>query len=337
MLIDVSNHQGTIDWHRTDPAIDGAYVKVTEGTGYTDPFWPANHAGAVAGGKPVGAYHFATGADPVVEANHFADQHLRAAWQLDPVLDAEVPAVGWAWVVAFRAQFRKRTGVSRFRLYTSTGYLTGQLNPANWIDAASTIWAAHYAAAIGWSHPQLVLWQNTNAATIPGVLGNVDADQFMNGWTPASDRGADMTPDEIKALFAQLSDIGKRVASMHAGGYLPWPQPAGAPAAPGGDLTWFQQQSATALKPVLAQLSTLSGALSADEAAILGAVQGADNDTKAGIAQLATTLAAVDADVKAGVVSMSDAQLKTLEADLTAAFGPSVVAQLGAAITKGSA
>jgi hypothetical protein len=296
MLIDVSNHQGTINWAQTDPAIDGAYVKVTEGTGYTDPYWPADHAGAVAGGKPVGAYHFADGADPVAEANHFADQYLRAAWQLDPVLDAEVPAVGALWVRAFRAQFRARTGKARFRLYASTGYLASQLNPANWIDAASTIWAAHYAATIGWNHPQLVLWQNTSAATIPGILGSVDADQYQNGWTPAADQGGNVTtPSGLTGdQAAQLEAACRILQSMYF--YGSKALPADLTKVPdwrgGGDLGWFQQQMTTANAPILAQLSTLSGALSADEAAIVGAVQGADNDTKVGIAQLLAVLAA---------------------------------------------
>lgn len=318
MLIDVSNHQGTINWDHADPAIDGAYIKVTEGTGYVDPYWQTNHAGVVAGGKPVGAYHFADGANPIDEANHFADQCLRATWQLDPVLDAEVPAVGWAWVVAFRGQFRARTGVARFRVYTSTGYLIGQLNPVNWIDGHTSIWAAHYAASIGWSHPQLVLWQNTSAATIPGVLGSVDADQYQNGWTPAADQGGTMTPEQIAQLFNQIGDLQLRVASMHAGQWLPW---QGNPANPGGDLTWFQRQSTTALAPVMAQLAAIQGALSTDEAALLAAVKAQPTGAQVDVTGLATALAPV--------------LLPLLPLDITPAqLGAAVTAAVDAEISK---
>lgn len=210
MLIDVSHYQGAIDWTRADPVIDGAYVKVTEGVAAVDARWSANHAGAAAGGRPVGGYHFADGADPVAEANHFADEYLAAAWQLDPVLDAEVPAVTAAWVAAFRTQLRARLAAAgrptRFRLYTSYAYLTGQLTPSGWIDPGSTIWAARYAAALDWSHPRLVLWQNTSAAAVPGVLGDVDADQYMNGWTPAADQGAPVTAPTAQDIANAILD-----------------------------------------------------------------------------------------------------------------------------------
>jgi hypothetical protein len=65
--------------------------------------------------------------------------------------------------------------------------LQGALNPSNWIDANTTIWVAAYRSTLGWNHPQAVLWQNTSSATIPGILGSVDDDQYLNGWTPAAD------------------------------------------------------------------------------------------------------------------------------------------------------
>lgn len=224
MLIDVSHFQGAINWSQTDPVIDGAYVKVTEGSSNVDPNWVTNHAGVVAGGKPVGAYHFADGGDPVTEANHFADQYLAASWQLDPVLDAEVPAMTPSWVGTFRAQFRARTRRQRFRVYTSHSYLTGQLNPAGWIDPQTTIWAARYASSLGWNHPALVLWQNTDAANIPGILGSVDGDQFMNGWTPAADQGGDMTtgldPNDptVKILLGAAASVMPGSAGVNPAG-----------------------------------------------------------------------------------------------------------------------
>jgi hypothetical protein len=187
MIIDVSHHQGVIDWARTALAIDGAYIKVTEGAGITDDRWRVNHDAASGAGEPVGAYHFADLGDPVAEANHFADQYLTAAWQLRPVLDIETAGATAAWLAAFRRQFRARTGNAPFRVYSSLSLLTGALAPAGWIDADTDIWAARYASSLGWNHPQLVLWQNTSAATVLGILGSVDADQYCNGWTPAAD------------------------------------------------------------------------------------------------------------------------------------------------------
>lgn len=59
--IDVSAHQGTIDWRAV--AADGihaAYVKATEGATFRDPGFEQNWRGARAAGLTVGAYHFFT-------------------------------------------------------------------------------------------------------------------------------------------------------------------------------------------------------------------------------------------------------------------------------------
>src|SRR5262249_36276876 len=58
--IDVSHYQGTIDW----PAVQGsgvvfAWTKATEGTGYLDPMFASNEAGAKNAGVKIGSYHFA--------------------------------------------------------------------------------------------------------------------------------------------------------------------------------------------------------------------------------------------------------------------------------------
>jgi lysozyme len=59
--IDVSSHQGTIDWGKV--AADGisfAYVKATEGADYVDPSFDRNWTGAGQTGIDRGTYHFFT-------------------------------------------------------------------------------------------------------------------------------------------------------------------------------------------------------------------------------------------------------------------------------------
>jgi lysozyme len=59
--IDVSAHQGSVDWGAV--AADGvhaAYVKATEGATFRDPRFAENWRGARAAGLQVGAYHFFT-------------------------------------------------------------------------------------------------------------------------------------------------------------------------------------------------------------------------------------------------------------------------------------
>lgn len=69
--IDVSHHQGAIDWHAVAADdVSFVYVKVSEGGDYRDPRYRQNLAGADAAGIPAGAYHYFTfcrsGADQAV-------------------------------------------------------------------------------------------------------------------------------------------------------------------------------------------------------------------------------------------------------------------------------
>ena len=86
--IDVSHHQGGIDWRRL-PAqgVDFAYTKASEGGDHRDRAFAANWSGARRAGIPRGAYHFFTLCRPG------ADQaaNFIAAVPLDP--DALPPAV----------------------------------------------------------------------------------------------------------------------------------------------------------------------------------------------------------------------------------------------------
>jgi hypothetical protein len=69
---------------------------------------------------------------------------------------------------------------------------------------------------------------------------------------------------------------------------------------------------------IQASLAALAGTLSTQDAAILAAVQGADADTKAGVAHLATAIASVSAGPAADVTAL----VSTLAGPLATALGP---------------
>ena len=59
--IDVSHHQGPIEWPLLPrQGVDFAYIKATEGGDFRDSAFAANWAGARAAGIARGAYHFFT-------------------------------------------------------------------------------------------------------------------------------------------------------------------------------------------------------------------------------------------------------------------------------------
>lgn len=89
--IDVSHHQGRIDWAALpEQGVDFAWIKATEGGDHRDRMFAANWAGARAAGIRRGAYHFFTlcrpGAD---QAANFAAAVPRDPDALPPAIDLE--------------------------------------------------------------------------------------------------------------------------------------------------------------------------------------------------------------------------------------------------------
>ncbi len=89
--IDVSHHQGPIDW--TAVAADDvafAYVKLSEGGDHRDREFRRNLAEANRLGLPVGAYHFFTFCRPPADqARNFIGAMSEGATQLPPMIDLE--------------------------------------------------------------------------------------------------------------------------------------------------------------------------------------------------------------------------------------------------------
>jgi len=90
--VDVSHHQGTIDWAAVsaEPHIGFAYIKASEGGDFADPLFARNWREARRAGLKVGAYHFFTFCRPAAEqASHFLSLVPRDADALPPALDLE--------------------------------------------------------------------------------------------------------------------------------------------------------------------------------------------------------------------------------------------------------
>lgn len=89
--IDVSHHQGAIDWEKVvadDVAF--AYVKVSEGGDHRDREFVRNISEANRLGLPVGAYHFFTFCRPPADqAQNFIDALALGDTQLPPMVDLE--------------------------------------------------------------------------------------------------------------------------------------------------------------------------------------------------------------------------------------------------------
>lgn len=90
--IDVSNHQGSIDWSKValDKNIQFVYVKATEGATYQDKQYKNNIKGAKENGILVGSYHFLRNTSSIKSQFHnFDSMVVKDLQDLVPMVDVE--------------------------------------------------------------------------------------------------------------------------------------------------------------------------------------------------------------------------------------------------------
>ena len=90
--VDVSEYQGEIDWPvLAAQNVRFAYIRATEGSGYADPRFAANWAGAAEAGVPAGAYHFFSFDSPAeTQAENFIAVVPISQGALPPAIDLEL-------------------------------------------------------------------------------------------------------------------------------------------------------------------------------------------------------------------------------------------------------
>jgi GH25 family lysozyme M1 (1,4-beta-N-acetylmuramidase) len=193
--IDVSHWQEQINW----PMVAAAgkkfvIMKATEGTGFVDPMYATNHAGARAAGIATTAYHFAspdsTQGEAIAEANHFVDVAQLTDGDLIPALDLEV-AGGLSttglrnWVAGWLAQVAARIGVKPM-IYVSPNFWVNHMGDTRWFADAGyqILWIAHWGVssptvpAQNWGGRGWTFWQYSNCGSVPGISGCVDLDRY---------------------------------------------------------------------------------------------------------------------------------------------------------------
>ena len=192
--LDVASWQhpngATIDWAAVRAAGQSfAYIKATEGTSYTNPYFGADWAGAQANGMVRGAYHYARPElDPTGQADFFAAvMGGLARGDLPPVLDLESSGNLSAdallgWVGTFLSRVQALTG-RRPLIYTYPNFWKFATCDSR-AFAGQLLWIADYN---GGSEPTLPLpggwrdwtfWQHTSSGSLPGIVGAVDLDVF---------------------------------------------------------------------------------------------------------------------------------------------------------------
>lgn len=210
--VDVASYQhpggAAIDWNQVRGAGHRfAYVKATEGTSYTNPYFSGDWAGIAAAGLYRGAYHYARPALPLStatdQARYFVSRTgaMTGAQDLPGELDLEeTGGLNQAdlaqWTREFLAEVTRLTGKKPL-VYTGRWFWQGNIGSyGNDIGQNYRLWTADYHCQRqdgslfcdpttdtynppiygGWS--QWTFWQNYSVGSVPGIIGNVDMNRF---------------------------------------------------------------------------------------------------------------------------------------------------------------
>ena len=202
--IDVSYHQGSIDWQRVAAAGKRfAFVRATAGTLTADTAYGANRSGARAAGVTVGSYHYANpdaaANDAANEASWFLRNATVGSGDLRPVLDFEVSngltaSALTSWAQTWLAQVTAATGV-RPIIYTTPSFWSGAVADTDWFarNGYTVLWIAHWTTAsqpsvpaADWAGNGWTFWQYSSSGAVAGISGAVDLDRFNGTSLPSS-------------------------------------------------------------------------------------------------------------------------------------------------------
>jgi lysozyme len=228
--IDVSSHQGQVDWAAVRQA--GAafsFTKATGGAWYTNPTLPQNWQGMLAAGLQRGAYHFAfetsgqpfPGPGPEAEAAYFLDAVMPLGLSRGDmlVLDLEQGAGDLGqWALRWLRQVEAFAGFPPL-LYTRRSFaeahgLTDVPELGRYL-----LWEAAYQPTMPppygpWA--AITFWQFTDRATVPGVSTPVDGNWFNGAPAdlPACGMPGGPPPEDPYAQWAGL--VGSGILEMMA-------------------------------------------------------------------------------------------------------------------------
>lgn len=210
--VDVASYQhpsgAAINWSQVRAAgHQFGYVKATESTYYTNPYFASDWASIAASGMYRGAYHYAKPALPIStaidQARYFVSRtgSMTGAQDLPGELDLEeTGGLNQSdlaqWTREFLAEVTRLTGKKPL-VYTGRWFWQGNIGSyGNDIGQNYRLWTADYHCQRqdgslfcdpntdtynppvygGWG--QWSFWQNYSVGAVPGIIGNVDMNRF---------------------------------------------------------------------------------------------------------------------------------------------------------------
>ncbi len=201
--IDVSHHQGDIDWKKVATTtipyepIRFAYIKITEGKDYADPKRARNSKGANDNKVPFGYYHFAKAGNNTAtdEANNFFNTYkaigveptLSYPFMLDIEFNNGLTKTQFVtWIKLFISTFQHKFLGPIYPpiiIYGSPAFLEDNLGTTHDLNLYN-LWVAHPNV----ENPKIpkpwqdwFIWQYTWKDKVNGITGDVDANWAKPG------------------------------------------------------------------------------------------------------------------------------------------------------------
>lgn len=190
MIIDVSKHNGNIDWNKVKGNVEAAVIRLgyrgySKGDIAQDPKYIDNLNGCRNNGIPYSVYFFPCSindAEAVEEANYIINAVKGLEISLPVFLDSEVSAPGKVGrsdnlSVEQRTHLLKviidnvKAAGIEIGVYASTSWLNNNLNVADLGDIP--IWVAQYNTHCTYGG-KYVMWQYTSNGNVNGIAGRVD-------------------------------------------------------------------------------------------------------------------------------------------------------------------
>ena len=192
--IDVSEHQGAINWESVAGAVNFAFIRLgyrgyTNGNLAMDACYSANMQGAAAAGVPVGVYFYSQAVnydEGVEEANYVLSQLGDYNLAYPIVLDREDPMQEDARTNNLSVEEHTQAALGFLETIAASGrqamIYTNRTYYALYLDLERIyqypVWFAQYADEPDWPY-EFSIWQYTESGEVPGIAGSVDLDLEM--------------------------------------------------------------------------------------------------------------------------------------------------------------
>ena len=212
ILIDVSEHQGKIDWEKAMHHIDGAILRCGYGSDYEyqdDSMFKRNADECTRLGIPFGVYLYS-----------YAKTNMQAKLEADHVLRLIKPyKLSYPVYLDLEESGTANGAVERAIIFgdiiEKAGYWCGIYANLYWWEVILknglerfTKWVAQYNVACEYDGKNLDIWQFTSKGNVPGIDGNVDVNECYRDF-PAEILGE--KSEEVKPVKKTVAELVEEV------------------------------------------------------------------------------------------------------------------------------